>query len=76
MLFVAFWVLLGLGLFFVAVRGGLGGARAALQTQTRGAPQGAGVIFVVLYVGVRGRAAARVPDGNHANASARSAGSS
>ena len=35
--FVAFWVVLAFGLFFVASRGGLGGARATLQRQTRGA---------------------------------------
>ena len=35
-LFLGFWVVLALVLFFVAVRGGLGGARDTLQTQSRG----------------------------------------
>jgi mono/diheme cytochrome c family protein len=50
-LFVAFWVLLGFGVFFVAVRGGLRGAREPFQAQTYGARRTAGTIFVVLYVG-------------------------
>lgn len=51
LLFVAFWVVLAFGLFFVAVRGGLGGARATLQTQSRGGRKAAGTIFVVAFVG-------------------------
>jgi mono/diheme cytochrome c family protein len=50
-LFVAFWVLLGFGVFFIAVRGGLGGARATFQVQTYGARRAAGTIFVILYAG-------------------------
>lgn len=50
-LFVAFWVLLGLIVFFIAVRGGLGGARATLQTQTRSGRAAARWIFVVIYIG-------------------------
>ena len=50
-LFVAFWVLLGLGVFFIGVRGGLGGARATLQSQTRGARKASTLVFVVIYVG-------------------------
>jgi|SRR5579884_481686 len=50
-LFVAFWVVLGLGVFFVAVRGGLGGARATFQAQSRGARRAAGWIFAFLYIG-------------------------
>jgi mono/diheme cytochrome c family protein len=33
--FVAFWVLLGLGVFFVAMRGGPRGARESLHTESR-----------------------------------------
>jgi hypothetical protein len=33
------------------VRGGVGGARATLQSQTRGARKASSIIFVVLYVG-------------------------
>jgi mono/diheme cytochrome c family protein len=51
LLFVAFWVFLGFSLFFVAVRGGLGGARATLQTQSRGGRKAAGTMFVIAFVG-------------------------
>ena len=50
-LFVALWVILGLGVFFIAVRGGLGGARATVQGQSYGARRAATTIFVILYVG-------------------------
>ena len=50
-LFVAFWALLGLGVFFIAVRGGLGGARATLQSQSRGARKTSTAIFLIIYVG-------------------------
>ncbi len=33
-LFVIFWVLVGLGVFFLAIRGGAKGARAALHTES------------------------------------------
>lgn len=33
--FIAFWVLLGLGVFFVAMRGGPRGARESLHTESR-----------------------------------------
>jgi mono/diheme cytochrome c family protein len=51
LLFIAFWVILGFSLFFIAVRGGLGGARATLQTQSRGGRKAAGTIFVIAFVG-------------------------
>lgn len=50
-LFVAFWVALGFGVFFIAARGGIGGARATLQSQTRGARRTARWVFVVIYAG-------------------------
>ena len=50
-LFVAFWVLLAFGVFFIAVRGGLGGARATLQSQRLGARRASVVIFLVVYIG-------------------------
>jgi mono/diheme cytochrome c family protein len=50
-LFVAFWVIVAFSLFFVAARGGLGGARATLQRQTRGANRLAGAVFVVILIG-------------------------
>ena len=50
-LFVAFWVVVAFVLFFVAARGGLGGARATLQSQRPGARKAATVLFVVAFVG-------------------------
>jgi mono/diheme cytochrome c family protein len=50
-LFIAFWVVLGFGVFFIAVRGGLGGARATLQAQSFGARRAAGVFFTVVFLG-------------------------
>lgn len=67
-LFVAFWVLLGLGVFFIAVRGGLGGARATFQSQTYGARRAAGTIFVLIYVGFGIALPLVFLIGNHANA--------
>lgn len=73
-LFVAFWVLMGLGVFFIAVRGGLGGARATFQSQTHGARQAAGIGFTIIYV-VFGVAIPLVfLIGNHNNANAQYAG--
>lgn len=50
-LFVAFWVVLGLGVFFIAIRGGLAGARATVQSQSYGARRAASTIFFIIYVG-------------------------
>jgi len=69
LIFVAFWVLLGLGLFFVASRGGVGGARAALQKQSRTANKLAGTSFTILLVGFGVAIPAAILIGNHANAS-------
>jgi hypothetical protein len=73
-LFLAFWVVLGLVLFFIAVRGGLGGARATLQTQSRGGRRALEVIFVVVYIGFGIAIPQAVLTGNHANASSQFAG--
>ncbi len=50
-LFIAFWVILAFGLFFVAARGGLAGAREALHTQSRGGRKAVWLIFAVSYIG-------------------------
>jgi mono/diheme cytochrome c family protein len=50
-LFLGFWVLLALALVFVALRGGLGGAREALHVQTRGGRKAVAIIFAITYVG-------------------------
>jgi mono/diheme cytochrome c family protein len=73
-LFVAFWVVLGLGVFFIAVRGGPGGARATLHAQSRGARRAAGWVFALLYVGFGIAMPAGFLVGNHANANAQVGG--
>jgi mono/diheme cytochrome c family protein len=70
-LFVLFWVLLALVLFFVAARGGLGGARATLQTQRRGGRRFMAISFVVIYIGFGVAIPLLFLIGNHSNASAR-----
>jgi mono/diheme cytochrome c family protein len=73
-LFLGFWVVLGLGLFFVAVRGGLGGARDTLQSQSRGGRKAAGVIFALVYVGFGIALPVVFLSGNSANASSQVGG--
>ena len=73
-LFIAFWVVLGFGLFFVAARGGLGGARATLQPHSHGGNVAFGLVFTVIML-VFGIALPLVLlTGNHANASAQVGG--
>jgi mono/diheme cytochrome c family protein len=67
-LFAAFWVVLALGLFFIAIRGGVGGARAALHTQSRGGRKAAATIFLVVYAGFGIALPILLLTGNHANA--------
>jgi mono/diheme cytochrome c family protein len=73
-LFVAFWVVLGLGVFFIAVRGGPRGARDTLQAQSRGARRTAGTIFVLIYVAFGVAIPLLLLIGNHVNASAQVGG--
>jgi hypothetical protein len=73
-LFVAFWVLLALGLFFVAVRGGPRGARATLQTQSRGGRKAFLVVFAVVYVGFGVAIPLLILAGDHSKASAQVGG--
>jgi mono/diheme cytochrome c family protein len=68
-LFIGFWVVLGFSLLFVAVSGGLGKARAALQSQSRGGRKAVGVILAVIYVGFGVGVPLAFLTGNHANAS-------
>src|SRR4051812_33821844 len=48
--FIAFWVLIALGLVFIAISGGPSGARDRLQTQTRSGRKGAFLIFAVVLL--------------------------
>lgn len=73
--FIAFWVILGVGLLFVGVRGGPRGARETWHAQSRRARKIATVAFVLVYlalgavvpavllVGDRDQATANVPGG-------------
>ena len=70
-LFAAFWVVIALGLFFVAARGGLGGARASLQTRSRGGRKAVGVVLAIVYVGFGVAIPVGFLVGNHANANSR-----
>jgi mono/diheme cytochrome c family protein len=53
-IFVLFWVLLGLGLLLIALSGGPSGALQQLQSQSRGSRKAATVLFVIalLVLGV------------------------
>ena len=67
--FIAFWVLIGLALFYAAVRGGFVGARAPRGTPSRGGRKAAAGIFVVVYVFFGVALPLVILTGNHANAS-------
>jgi mono/diheme cytochrome c family protein len=73
-LFVALWLILGLGLFLVAIRGGLGGVREIFQAQALGARKFYSLSFVVIYVGFGLVLPALLLTGNHNNASAQVGG--
>jgi mono/diheme cytochrome c family protein len=72
--FVAFWVLLAFGLFFIAARGGVGGARATLQRQTRGANRFVLALFAFTAIGFGIVLPLALLIGNHDNASAQVGG--
>ncbi len=74
LLFAAFWVLLGLSLFFIASRGGLGGARAALQTQVRRPRKVINFSFLVMFIAFGVAIPLAILTGNHANASSQVGG--
>ena len=73
-LFVAFWVVLGVALFFIAIRGGLGGARQVFQIQTPRARRGFDMAFVAIYVAFGIALPAIFLVGNRSNANAQVGG--
>jgi hypothetical protein len=73
-LFIAFWVVLALGLFFIAVRGGVAGARRTAPTQSRSGRRLMSVIFVIVYAGFGVALPIIFLTGNHRNASSQYAG--
>jgi len=50
--FIAFWIIVGLVLFLLALRGGPRGVRATLQSQTRAGNRTALIGFSIFYVAV------------------------
>jgi cytochrome c553 len=68
--FLAFWVAAAIALFFIALRGGPRGARAALQSQSRRSRRAAVVGFALFYVGVGIAVPLAIGLGNHDSASA------
>jgi len=72
--FLAFWVVVGLVLFFIALRGGPRGARATLQSQSRSGRRVATVVFAVFYVAVGVAVPVLILVGNGDNADARVGG--
>jgi mono/diheme cytochrome c family protein len=73
-LFIAFWVVLGFGLFFIAARGGPSGVRATFQGQSRGATRLATFAFTATVVVFGIGLPAALTIGNHANANAKIGG--
>jgi mono/diheme cytochrome c family protein len=72
--FLAFWVVVGLVLFFVALRGGPRGARATLQSQSRTGRRTAMIVFVVFYVAVGAAVPLLIVTTNNDSADARVGG--
>jgi len=69
LLFIAFWVILAAGVFFIAIRGGVGGARAALRSPTRGGTLVMNLAMAFLYIAFGVGVPIALLVGNHANAS-------
>jgi cytochrome c5 len=68
--FLAFWLVVGLVLFFIALRGGPRGARATLQSQSRAGRRTAFVVFAVFYLAVGVAVPTVLLLGNHDSADA------
>src|SRR4051794_9449537 len=68
LLFIAFWVVLGLGLLFISLRGGPRGARATLQSQTYQGRRTATAVFAVLYLVLGVLVPVLILTGDHARA--------
>ncbi len=68
-LLIAFWVILGLGTFFIAINGGLRGARSTLQSKSRSGSRLAPLSLLILYLAFGIAIPITLLTGNHANAS-------
>jgi hypothetical protein len=69
-LFIAFWLILGLGTFFIAMRGGVKAAAGSLKRQSAGGNRATSFLFVVIYGGLGLAVPILLLTGNHTNASA------
>jgi mono/diheme cytochrome c family protein len=67
-LFVALWAVVGLGLFFVAMRGRVTGPGVAIPTPTPTARRASGLVYLVTYVGFGVALPLVFLTGNHHNA--------
>ncbi len=72
--FIAFWIIVAVVLFFIAVRGGPMGATAPVQSQSRRGRKVAAVAFAAIYVGCGVAVPLLLLTGNHANANNQVAG--
>ena len=52
LLFIGFWVLLGLTALFIGLSGGPGGARARLYGQSKGARRTIAIVVTIVFVGM------------------------
>ncbi len=68
--FLAFWVVIGLVLFFIALRGGPRGARATLQSQSHRSRRTAAIVFTVFFAAVGVAVPVLILVGDHQSASA------
>jgi mono/diheme cytochrome c family protein len=68
-LFIGLWVVLALGLFFIAIRGGIGGVRATLHSQTRGGRGFMNLAIAFIYIAFGLGLPIALLTGNHAKAS-------
>lgn len=73
-IFLGFWVALGLSLFVVAMRGGLGGVRAVMKSGSRRGHLGLGLFSAFIYLGFGLAFPLALLTGNHSNASAQVGG--
>ena len=72
--FIAFWVVVGLSVFFLAIRGGPAGARGRLRRPSLAGRRVVASLFVVTYIGFGVAIPLAFLTGNHANASSQIGG--
>jgi mono/diheme cytochrome c family protein len=72
--FVAFWVVVAFGLFYVAARGGPSNVRAAARGPSRGGNRIAGVMFTFVAIGFGIALPLALLTGNHSHANAQIGG--